>query len=612
MQNHTCAVMARLPRFLLAFILIATLVVTLTTPQAASSSSDAASSLTTPDTPASSFDPVQLPLSFVENAGQTDADVVFQANGLGKSLFFLQNNVILTLPGSDEPYVVDLDFVGANTRVDVTGTEKLPGIVNYFIGNDPDKWLTNIPTYGGINYQNLYPGVDLNYTGSQSILKSTYTVAVGANASVIAWRYGSTLDTRIDEATGDLHIVLDDIPGSGEVILVERAPVAWQTIAGERVPVDIHYTVDDTNTIRFGVGDYNPAYALTIDPELLYSTYFGGSGTDIAYAVTSDTKGNVYFTGRTNSGNMPRHPAGANALQGDYDAFVTKVNVAISSQQVVYSSYLGGNGEDIGYGIAIDALTNAYVTGQTKSFNFPSYPPKVAGYQATLRPPSDAFVVKFNATGDALLYSTYLGGSGMESGNAIAVDSSGNAYVTGFTTQAGTTPFPTLNARQPSFGGGTQDAFVTKLNAAGTGLVYSTFLGGNGADVGNSIEVYTNPGGAYAYVVGQSKSSSGFPLDNALDNILGGPSEAFLTRFNVNGNTLVFSTFLGGTADEEATDLAIDRNGNAFVTGWTTSSTTFPITSGAKQSIGAGGTDAFITEVNASGSEILYSTYFGK
>jgi hypothetical protein len=290
---------------------------------------------------------------------------------------------------------------------------------------------------------------------------------------------------------------------------------------------------------------------------------------------------------------------------------VTKVNVAISSQQVVYSSYLGGASDDFGYGIAIDALTNAYVTGQTRSFNFPTYPPKVAGYQATLRGTADAFIVKFNASGTALLYSTYLGGTGEESGNAIDVDSSNNAYVNGLTTSTAAGAFPTLNPRQPSYGG-IRDAFVTKMNAAGTGLVYSTYLGGNGSDVGNSIEVYTNPGGNYAYVVGQSQSSSGFPLNFALDNSLGGTSDAFLTRFDVGGNTLIFSTYLGGTGLEEATDLVIDPSGNAYVTGWTNSSAPgFPTTPDAKQPDRAGAEDAFITQFNASGNSILYSTFFG-
>jgi hypothetical protein len=265
---------------------------------------------------------------------------------------------------------------------------------------------------------------------------------------------------------------------------------------------------------------------------------------------------------------------------------------------LVYSTYHGGNGQDIGYGIAVDVAGNAYVTGETGSTDFPVASPRQPASGGGM----DAFVTKLNASGSALVYSTYHGGSGDDVGHGIAVDGAGNAYVTGETRS---TNFPTASPRQPAFGGGTHDAFVTKLNASGSALVYSTYHGGNGVDRGKEIAV---DGAGNAYVTGVTGSTD-FPMANPLQPAYGGGADAFLTKLNASGSALVYSTYHGGSGGDLGHGIAVDPAGNAYVTG-ETSSTDFP-TANPRQPASGGGMDAFVTKLNTSGSALVYSTYHG-
>ncbi|HZT60121.1 MAG TPA: SBBP repeat-containing protein, partial [Pyrinomonadaceae bacterium] len=272
---------------------------------------------------------------------------------------------------------------------------------------------------------------------------------------------------------------------------------------------------------------------------------------------------------------------------------------------LAYSTYLGGSGSDAGLGIAVDSSGDAYVTGNTLSTNFPLANPvqnKNAGGSLGM----DAFVTKLNASGSALIYSTYLGGNGDDQGNGIALDSSGNAYVAGNTAS---TDFPTVNAFQKNFGGGTSDAFVTKLNASGSALIYSTYLGGSGSqsETGNAIAVDS---AGSAYVTGTTASTN-FPLANAMQSTFGGVSDAYVTKFSASGSTLIYSTYLGGSSEDDGNGIALDSSGNAYVAG-DTASTNFPVTANAFQKTsGGGGLDAFVTKLNANGSALTYSTYLG-
>ena len=371
-------------------------------------------------------------------------------------------------------------------------------------------------------------------------------------------------------------------------------PVAYQEKNGARQEIAAHYVVKGGNRVGFEIADYDSRRPLFIDP-LIYSTYLGGSGLDQGNGIAVDSSGNAYVTGTTFSPDFPT----MNPLQptlggaGAANAFVAKLNPTGSA--LVYSTYLGGSGEDIGLAIAVDNSGIAYFTGQTSSTNFPTMNPLQPTYPGG---EYTAFVAKLNPAGSALVYSTYLGGSGDDSGNGIAVDGSGNAYVTGTTAS---TDFPTMNPFQPAYGGD-NDAFVAKLNPTGSALVYSTYLGGSGYDEGYGIAV-DNLGDAY--VTGYTASTN-FPTVNPLQPAYGGgEGDAFVAEVNPAGSALVYSTYLGGSGQDNlggsgqdnGFGVAVDSSGNAYVTGYT-DSTNFPTMNPLQPALGGEATNAFVAKIS--------------
>jgi hypothetical protein len=328
---------------------------------------------------------------------------------------------------------------------------------------------------------------------------------------------------------------------------------------------------------------------------LVYCRYLGGSGYDEAYGIAVDSSGNAYVTGVTQSTNFPLLNPLQSQLKGYQNAFVTKLD---PSGNLLYSTYLGGNGSDAGNGIAVDSSGRAYVAGQTTSTNFPV----LNALQSTNSGQSDAFVSLLSASGNQLVYSTYLGGSGSDQGQAIAIDSADNAYVTGGTNSSN---FPVAGALQSSFGGGGEDAFVAKISSTGQALVYSTYLGGKGADVGSGIVLDASEN---VYVTGTT-SSSNFPVVNAFQPSLNGSQDAFAAKLNASGNALIYSTYLGGSSIEVGSGIALDPSGNILVTGYT-ASTDFPVAN-ALQPNEAGSYDAFFTRISPSGTSLVESTYLG-
>ena len=557
----------------------------------------------------------------------------------------------------------------ANKSATVTGVGELAATTNYFIGNDPAKWRTNVPTYAKVKYENIYNGIDLVYYGNQRQLEYDFIVAPAANPHCIAFNLIGANKIRRD-AHGDLAFKMGD-----EEIRWHR-PIVYQEKDGVRQNIAARYTITDKTRVGFELAKYDTTKPLFIDP-LVYSTYLGGSGDDVGSAIAVDSANNAYVTGFTRSADFPVtsgalqtnvdcsvngcdnafvskiNPAGTalvystylggdsgaqgssiavdskgnvyvtglaganfplvNPLQptygGNYDAFVSKINP--SGSALVYSTYLGGSGQDLGSGIAVDSAGNAYVTGNTGSSNFPTTPSAFqtvcnGGGSSCGNPSRDAFVAKINPKGSAFVYSTYLGGSGDESGDSIAVDNAGNAYITGFT---GSTNFPTKNPLQPSnhgtYLGCPCNAFVTKLNSSGSALVYSTYLGGSNNDGGIGIAVDS---AGDAYVAGFAESSD-FPTMNPWQPTLSGGLNAFVSKIDPSGSAFVYSTYLGGNDNDLAQGIATDSKGNAYVIGRALS-TNFP-TMNPVQPVNAGAPDAFVTAFNPTGSALLYSTYLG-
>ncbi len=593
----------------------------------------------------------QLPLAFEPNVGQAAGGVNFVAHGSGYGLALTPTAAVLALgKGGD---AVGLELVGGNPAAKASGQGLQEGVSNYLVGNDPSGWHTGVANYGGVKYEGVYAGIDLLYYGNQRQLEYDFVLAAGADPSAIRLRFTATNGVSLGPA-GDLVL---HVPG-GDV--VEYVPVVYQTAAdGSRLPVSGAYVLAADGTASFAVGAYDHSRPLVIDPTLSYSTYLGGAGNDQADAVAVDGAGNAYLAGVTNSINFPTGNPFQSSAAGGGDAFVAKLNAAGTA--LVYSTYLGGSGYDEAIGLALDGAGNAYVAGVTHSTNFPI----ANSVQATNGGGDDAFVAKLNATGSVIVYSTYLGGAGDDRANAIAVDAAGNAYVAGLTGSAnfptagplqqsrhgttdafvaklspagsalvystylggsgdetaygigvdgagnayvtgftGSTNFPTAGPVQASNGGG-YDAFVAKLNAAGSALVYSTYLGGTGDDEAHAVAV---DAAGNAYVTGFTASAN-FPTVGPNQATNGGGEDAFVAKLNAAGSALVYSTYLGGSSDDEAYGVAVDGAGNAYVVGWTLS-TNFP-TFFASQSANGGGTDAFVAKLNAAGTLRSYSTYLG-
>lgn len=548
-----------------------------------------------------------LPVSFEPNQGQTAPQVQFLARLPGYTLFVTSQEAVFAQSGGS---VQRMRWMGANPAPRAEPLDKLPGISNYFLGNDPRNWRTGVPQYARFALREVYPGIDLVfYSTKDARLEYDWVVAPGADPKQIRVQWESRGEPlRISKT------------GSGDLLLNASLRQQRPSISQNGRRIEGGYAIDG-NQVRFEIPSYDAAQPLLIDPVMLvYSTYLGGRSYspanmgDVVQGIAVDGSGNAYVAGSTASTNFPLTSPLQDKYEGDVDAFVTEI--AAGGTMVVYSTYVGGSSTDAANGIAVDASGNAYIAGSTLSDNFPvvhALQPNNASAEA------NGFVAKISAGGSMLAYSTYLGGSENQIGdwaNAIAVDAAGNAYVTGISYSK---DFPTVNAIQGTNAGAqhnSANAFVTKLNPSGSQLVYSTFLGGSGSipgwiDSGSAIAV--DLAGA-AYLTGPAGSLD-FPLVNPIEGAY--PSAAtrdgssFVTKINPAGTALVYSTYLGGNNRDGAAAIAVDNQSNAYIAGFT-GSRTLPTTQGAFQSAlpntqGSG----FVAKINAAGSAFSYYTYLG-
>jgi hypothetical protein len=588
---------------------------------ASTASTSAASKQSEPDRNTIARNLDVLPLSFETNQGQSSSDAKFLAHGRGFSALFKPNKADLVLThrnGTHDSICVTLP--DASRRASISGESRLPGTVNYFSGADPRNWHTGLATFKRLRYRGVYPGIDLIYYGSQGRLEFDFELAPGADLNAVHMRFDGSRTVKIDRV-GDLVV-----GGKSGEIKFEKPVIYQPTASGGKDLVAGSFEALGKKTIGFAVAAYDPTRPLIIDPILNYSTYIG-DGIAEATSIAVDQSGEAYITGwadlyfPTTPGSYQPVPVQSSAgafypLGGR--PFVAKFNSAGTA--LLYATYLTGSGEDFVHGIALDANGDAFVVGTTSSTNFPITP----GALQTTNNASQAtgFVTELNSTGSALLYSTYLGGSTSSAVNGVTIDGTGNAYVTGSTQDANfpTTPGAYQTAQPPKPNGGLPppepftSAFIAKFNPAGT-LAYSTYLGGNQTDAGSAIAVDA-AGEAY---VGGDTTSGNFPITAGADQPTRGIINAqsgFITKFNASGSALVYSTYLCGDDIDNLVAIAVDSNGDAYVTG-STNSTNFPVTPGAFQSaigissFGYPQINAFFTELNSTGTALVYSTFLG-
>jgi hypothetical protein len=473
-------------------------------------------------------------------------------------------------------------------------------VVNYFIGPDRKNWRSGIPTYAKVRYERVYPGVDLVYYGNPDQFECDLIVAPGANPNDIRLAFDGADGLEID-SHGDAVVRA----GRGTMLL--RRPFAYQELGGARKRVAAHYRRIGKSTVAVQVASYDPQRTLTIDPIVNYQTFLGGTFFDSANAVATDSAGDTYVTGITCSANFPTTATAVQpSVGGSCDAFVSKFS---SSGTLLFSTYLGGSGFDQGNAIAVDGAGESYIAGSTSG----GFPTTAGAAQTTFSGgSSDAFLSKISSDGTALIYSTYLGGEAFDDAFAIAIPkgcpAACDAFVAGQTTSA---HFPATPGAFQTANGGTLDpfdAFVARLNASGSFFKYATYLGGHESDGAFAIAV---DAGGNAYVAGFADAilGSNFPITAAAaQTIFGGTADAFVTKLNPNGSALVYSTYLGGPGYDQATGIAIDSNGNAYVTGITFT----PGFLGPFTAFGPGGApDDFVVKLSSDGSSSVYQTFLG-
>ena len=592
-----------------------------------------------------------LPLAFEPNLGQTAQAVKFLARGSGFAVFFTEDEAVMSLERiaassrkqssaagpairgarheNVQKEVLHLRWVGANVAPRVDGLDRETGRSNYLIGSNPEKWVRDVPIWARVKYQGIYRGVDLVYYGNHRELEFDIDVGAGADLGAI----------RLEISAANQRAARLRVSSDGGLVVHSRAgdvhfrkPRAYQSSDHEgKHFVAARYVMEKDGNVGFRVSGYDASKALVIDPVLSYSTYLGGTDYNYATGVAVDSSGNTYITGYTSSVDFPVSGGVQGIFAGGscgtevntapcFDAFVAKLNPQGTS--LVYSTYLGGTGDDEGVRIAVDSSGQAYVAGFTDSLDFPTAGPLqgsngggACGTTAYPTPCYDAFAAKLTAAGSNLIYSTYLGGADDDFATSIVADANGDAYVCGLTSASN---FPvTYGALQTSYGGGPFDGFVAKINPTGGSLVYSTYLGGSQEDRVNGIALDSS---GDAFMTGQTDSAN-FPVQagfqpkytasscgSALNN---NPCfESFVSELNPTGSALVYSSYLGGSAGSYGSDIALDSSGAAYVTGWTTSRD-FPVTQRAYDTAWGGTNEAFVAKVAPGGGTISYATYLG-
>jgi hypothetical protein len=571
----------------------------------------------------------KLPLTFEANRGQSNTQVDFLSRGKGYTALLTTGGMVLNLRPA--PVVntsssvrqqitnttLQFRLLGANRNPVALGEDLQPGVVNYFIGNNPAQWHRNVPTYARVRYKNVYPGIDLIYYGNHQQLEYDFAVSPGTDPRQIQFEIKGASQIALD---GEGNLVLST--ESGELHF--QAPLVYQESNGQRAAVGGGYVMRDATHIGFHVAHYDSSRPLLIDPVLVYSTYLGGTGNDQPTGIAVDNSGSVYIAGYTDSANFPLATLGSLPPNTNH-VFVAKLDATGSN--LVYADYIGGNSQDYGIALVLDAANAVYVTGSTASSNFPVVQP----FQAQQPGPYSGFLTKISANGSSLLYSTYLGGNTFDQPTSIGIDSLAQVYVAGYTKSQN---FPVANAFQPTVSANQANlfgdyGFLTKFSPDGSSLVYSTYLAGNS----NVVQDCGSPcwPSPYNVISGIAVDANGSAYVTGTTNTYNFPTTAgsyltsnttqqdanigFVSKFSSSGS-LDYSTYFYGSSSDPVgiSAIAVDGSGSAYITGTAVSDGTFPITSTGicdPGTYGFGCSYAFVTKFDPAASTLLYSTFLG-
>ncbi|MHC4850514.1 MAG: DUF7948 domain-containing protein [Planctomycetota bacterium] len=608
---------SHLPVYLGAALLCAGLCLQRSHPQSLGTGTATATTAATTSSPVRS-------IAFVKNQGQWDAPTPYVARLGAMTAFVEDRGWIFTLeqkaaapraaserpagpqPESDEPEPVDVQGVALRMRFDGVGNApelrpgpRLPGVYNYFLGNDPSRWRSEVPGYAWLQYADMYPGVDVRLREQDGTLEYDLLLEPGADLSQVRVRVEGAERLSLD-ANGTL--VMDTAIGP----VRQNPPVTWEVSpAGEKRPLTCSYVILGPRCFGFEVPRWSGDLALVVDPALLYSTFLGGSSNEEGVTVVEDPlTGLTALTGYTLSTKFPTTTGAYNTThKGNRDAFVTSMS---PTKTLVYSTFIGGTGLDYGRALFLRVTGQAWVAGYTGSTDFPT---TTGAYDTSHNGSNDWWVVQLNTKGSALVYSTYIGGPGSDSPRTIKVEANGNATIMGV---AGASGFPTTpGAYDTTYNGSSQDAAVARLNAAGTGLVFATYIGGSGVDYALASDLGPN-----GEVIMTGYASAGdFPSTTAAyDPSWNGAFDAFVTSLHQSGSKLNSSTFLGASGNDIGYALAVDAKGVVTVAGETDGRGGFPVTKGAFQTVFkalSGQRDVFVTRLDATGAKLIYSTFLG-
>lgn len=555
---------------------------------------------------------------FIENKGQWSHEILFLASNKGMNAWITNTGVIydhyignlnydematVDFSSSDieefkrnnsiiKGHVVELGFVNTNKNAKPKGMKKNSAYYNFFIGNDQNNWQGNVGLFEVIEINEIFEGIGIKYYFENGLLRYDYHVNPNADINKIKFKIEGEDNYSINNK-GELVIHTS----VGEI--VHGKLYAYQ----EDRSIECKFKETNEGLLSIDLGEYDNQKKIIVDP-LIYSTFIGGINNDTGHSIAIDNEGNTYITGQTYSWDFPTTLGAYQTLRDEYEeCFVSKINSAGS--ELIFSTFLGGWSLDEARSIAVDENGNTYITGTTVSDNFPV---TNESFQKIYGGMGDAFVAKFNSSGNELTYSTFIGGSETDSGNSIKIDENGNTFITGVATSP---DFPNTLGVFQSGKSGSKDAFVTKLNSTGSKLEFSTFIGGSLDEFGNSIAIDSD---GNSYITGYTYSPD-YPITlGCYQTVQNGGEykfDAFISKINSDGSKLIYSSFIGGNNDDVGNSIAIDNEKNVFVAG-NTKSANFPTTPFAFQINYNGETDGFVLKFDTQLNNLLYSSYLGK